>query len=202
MQFEESHRKLRRRSSSPFDDYAHHHERGYHDFQGFPKREPHWVETEFRSSQLQYSCEVDLPYMDSAEPNLDPEIEETNDSDSKDTRLNPADYVVRIIYEYESRDRISNANSFICPKTRSTSDVSSPVRSYRLVLRYARHFLQSYPLRVVYVRFLFLSSPVYDRQTLNRVNCHWPMGRTDNNTSLRSHCLLSKYVCKPFVSTY
>jgi len=35
--------------------------------------------------------------MDPAEPNLDPEIEETNDSDSKDARLNPADYVVRII---------------------------------------------------------------------------------------------------------
>lgn len=33
--------------------------------------------------------------MDSSEPNLDPEIEETNDSDSKDNRLNPADYVVR-----------------------------------------------------------------------------------------------------------
>ncbi|VVC36992.1 Hypothetical protein CINCED_3A020443 [Cinara cedri] len=96
--FDESHRKLRRRSSSPFDDYAHHHhERGYHhqhDFQTFPKREPHWVETEYRSSQLQYSCEVNLPYMDPAEPNLDPETEETNDSDSKDTRLNPADYVV------------------------------------------------------------------------------------------------------------
>lgn len=94
--FEESHRKLRRRSSSPFDDYAHHHEREYHHngFQPFPKREPHWVETEYRSSQLQYSCEVNLPYMDPAEPNLDPEIEETNDSDSKDARLNPADYVV------------------------------------------------------------------------------------------------------------
>jgi hypothetical protein len=35
--------------------------------------------------------------MDPAEPNLDPEIEETNDSDSKDARLNPADYVVCII---------------------------------------------------------------------------------------------------------
>lgn len=44
---------------------------------------------------MQYSCEVNLPYMDSAEPNLDPEIEETNDSDNKDTRMNPADYVVR-----------------------------------------------------------------------------------------------------------
>lgn len=94
LQFDDSHRKLRRRSSSPFDDYAHHHDRGYHGFQAFPKREPHWVETEFRSSQLQYSCEVNLPYMDPAEPNLDPETEETNDSDSKDARLNPADYVV------------------------------------------------------------------------------------------------------------
>lgn len=89
---------MRRRSSSPFDDYAHHHERDYHHngFQPFPKREPHWVETEYRSSQLQYSCEVNLPYMDPAEPNLDPETEETNDSDSKDARLNPADYVVCI----------------------------------------------------------------------------------------------------------
>lgn len=79
------------------DDYHahhHHHERGYlHGFQAFPKREPHWMETEYRTSQ--YRCEVNLPYMDSVEPNLDPEIEETNDSDSKDARLNPADYVVR-----------------------------------------------------------------------------------------------------------
>ncbi|XP_050420105.1 LOW QUALITY PROTEIN: transcription factor Ken [Adelges cooleyi] len=93
--FDDGHRKLRRRSSSPFDDYPHDRgDVGYDGFQTFPKREPHWVETEFRSSQLQYSCEVNLPYMDSAEPNLDPEAEETNDSDSKDARLNPANYVV------------------------------------------------------------------------------------------------------------
>jgi hypothetical protein len=104
--FDESHRKLRRRSSSPFDDYAHHHDRGddHHGFQTFPKREPHWVETEYRSSQLhQYSCEVDLPYMDSAEPNLDPETEGANDSDSKDARLNPANYVVRIAPDVQGR---------------------------------------------------------------------------------------------------
>lgn len=34
--------------------------------------------------------------MDPAEPNLDPEAEGANDSDSKDARLNPANYVVRI----------------------------------------------------------------------------------------------------------
>ncbi|XP_050526230.1 transcription factor Ken-like isoform X2 [Daktulosphaira vitifoliae] len=95
---DEGHRKLRRRSSSPFDDYPHDRgggdSRDYSSFQDFPKREPHWMETEYRSAHLQYSCEVNLPYMDSADPNLDPEAEETNDSDSKDARLNPANYVV------------------------------------------------------------------------------------------------------------
>lgn len=128
-QFEEGHRKVRRRSSSPFDDYAHHaHERGdgYHGYQTFPKREPpHWVETEYRTSE--YSCEVNLPYMDSAEPNLDAEIEVTNDSDSKDARLNPADYVVCFFFflfvpGQLIRTRVTRANAL---------SVSGPRRLFR-----------------------------------------------------------------------